>query len=205
MALNFLDSFQVHAMFCSALFMAQISSKKPACDRRFPVQLLWNWDCNSVVLDVARHSEWKGIVTSHWEVKRNHESHLILKLQQKHTSTWEKSRKLLGDQVQGYQARCCEKGITLKGKLVKAKKKHRKKKNNHRMEQSHEAKGRTESWARCEMQNPTEIGNTKKKPPKNKKPQKHCRNWLCSRNGRNQSYKYIRGGQNLQGLHAAPK
>lgn len=204
MALNFLDSFQVHAMFCNALFMAQISSKKPACDRRFPVQLLWNWDCNSVVLDVARRSEWKGIVTSHWEVKRNHESHLILKLQQKHTSTWEKSRKLLGDQVQGYQARCCEKGITLKGKLVKAKKKHRKKKN-HRMEQSHEAKGRTESWARCEMQNPTEIGNTKKKPPKNKKPQKHCRNWLCSRNGRNQSYKYIRGGQNLQGLHAAPK
>lgn len=38
------------------------------------------------------------------------------------------STKLLGDQVQGYQARCCEKGITLKGKLVKAQKKHRKKK-----------------------------------------------------------------------------
>lgn len=38
------------------------------------------------------------------------------------------STKLLGDQVQGYQARCCEKGITLKGKLVKAQKKHREKK-----------------------------------------------------------------------------
>lgn len=36
------------------------------------------------------------------------------------------STKLLGNQVQGYQARCCEKGIRLKGKLVKAKKRHRK-------------------------------------------------------------------------------
>lgn len=205
MALNFLDSFQVHAMFCSALFMAQISSKKPACDRRFPVQLLWNWDCNSVVLDVARRSEWKGIVTSHWEVKRNHESHLILKLQQKHTSTWEKSRKLLGDQVQGYQARCCEKGITLKGKLVKAKKKHRKKKKitewSRAMRQKAELK--VEHGVKCRI--PQKLGTLKKTKPKNKNPQKHCRNWLCSRNGRNQSYKYIRGGQNLQGLHAAPK
>lgn len=54
-------------------------------------------------------------------------------------STWESKHKITRRirEVQGYQARCCEKGVTLKGKILKAQE-------NHRTEQAYEVKGKTE-------------------------------------------------------------